>query len=78
MSENSIDKACEVEAMLTEAAINEQKLRAARETARLKYTGKCFYCETPLGGALRFCDADCRDSYDRETTLKQRRGGSVP
>jgi len=37
-------------------------------------TGHCFYCHTPT--PERFCDADCRDDYERDQrrTL-MRKGG---
>lgn len=28
-------------------------------------TGKCLTCETPVEAPRRWCDADCRDDYDR-------------
>ncbi|PKG79861.1 hypothetical protein CXF80_16960 [Shewanella sp. Actino-trap-3] len=37
-------------------------------------TGRCFYCDTAT--TERFCDADCRDDYERDQrrTLMRKRG----
>jgi hypothetical protein len=37
-------------------------------------TGRCFYCESPT--FERFCDADCRDDYERlqRSVLMRKRG----
>lgn len=76
MSDNMIDKACEVEAQLTEAALNDQKRKAERDNLKMKPTGKCFYCEDKLTDPThRFCNTDCRDDYDRESRLRSRMKG---
>ncbi|MDN2678480.1 hypothetical protein [Janthinobacterium sp. SUN033] len=36
--------------------------------------GCCHYCDEPLAPALLFCDADCRDDYDKEQAAKARAG----
>jgi hypothetical protein len=40
-----------------------ESVRAHRPT--LPPTGECFYCGKPLGGGLRWCDAECRDEWER-------------
>jgi len=50
----------------------ERRYRAARPG--LPYTGNCHYCGAITGGGRRFCDADCRDAWDRERRLKQMQG----
>lgn len=42
-----------------------ERLNALRQRKpELKFTGKCHYCEEPLGEGRRFCDAECRDEYE--------------
>lgn len=33
-------------------------------------TGRCLFCDEIVGGTQRFCDAECRDMWDRD----QKRG----
>jgi len=44
----------------------ERHLEAARSKRRpvLFITGSCYNCGEPIG-AREFCDADCRDDYER-------------
>ena len=46
--------------------------RAARSTAPAD-SDSCLYCAAAIG--RRFCDAECRADYDRESMLIRRRGG---
>ena len=55
------------------------ELHLSVELAKVKpnlppLTGHCFYCHSPITD--RFCDADCRDDYDRDQrrTLMRKRG----
>lgn len=50
----------------------EQKDRAlaielARSAKSLPITGYCYNCDESLPEGLRFCDADCRDDYQKRT-----------
>ena len=38
---------------------------ASRRPAPLPPTGDCYNCGEILEGDRRWCDADCRDEYDR-------------
>lgn len=37
-------------------------------------TGFCLLCGEPLIPGRRWCDADCRDEWEREQKLKQNKG----
>ena len=30
------------------------------------YTGYCWFCESPLEAPKRWCDAECRDNWQKE------------
>ncbi|MDO8052040.1 hypothetical protein O3301_26570 [Janthinobacterium sp. SUN211] len=49
-------------------------LAALRRRPALVVHGCCHYCDEPLAPALLFCDADCRDDYDKEQAAKARAG----
>lgn len=36
-------------------------------------TGKCLYCEEPLPANVRWCDISCRDEYQAEQILLNRK-----
>lgn len=60
-------------------ARDEQDREAAVAAARrsrpgLAYTGCCHWCGDITGGGRRFCDADCRDDYDRAARARAMRG----
>lgn len=50
-----------------QAAINNKRPEAPG------YTGFCFHCDNDLEAPKRWCDADCRTAWERETG---RRDGS--
>ncbi len=56
-----------------EAAILEG-VRKARSGPALPWTGFCLNCESEVAEPLRFCDADCRDDFDRLEQAKRRSG----
>lgn len=58
-----IDFAQEQTEYLHDKRIAEVRARAGALDAPV--TGKCLNCEEPLAGSLRFCDADCRDDYQK-------------
>lgn len=37
-------------------------------------TGFCLSCETPVGEGMRWCDANCRDDFERAERAGQRNG----
>lgn len=37
-------------------------------------TGRCFYCDEPVGMDKRFCSASCRDEWQREQDARRRNG----
>ncbi|MFZ1180892.1 MAG: hypothetical protein WAN92_05130 [Herbaspirillum sp.] len=45
-----------------------------RSKASLQATGHCRFCDAEIGNILLFCDADCRDDYDREQAALKRAG----
>jgi len=46
----------------------ERRYQAAK--AILPATGECLYCGEPLVEGRRFCDARCRDDWERRQKLK--------
>lgn len=47
-------------------AINHE-IRLARKKAKdtQKASGKCLYCDEPVGPGRRFCDSDCAEDAER-------------
>ena len=41
-------------------------LLAVRRPAASTYTGRCQNCAAHVARPLQFCDADCRDDFERE------------
>lgn len=52
----------------------ELAIAAARSGPELAATGACLYCDEPLEGGRRFCDAEHRDAYDQERRMRARQG----
>lgn len=52
-----------------QAAEREQRDRELSLKQRMqegpKPAGKCLHCDAPLAGSMRWCDADCRDEWQR-------------
>lgn len=69
---DEIDRAQERDAQFLADSLAAQQRRA--DHGRLPAMGYCHYCGEPVAGALRFCDAECRDEWDREAALR-RNGG---
>lgn len=53
--------------------LHQLRIDSARKHKRLPATGSCYYCREPLDKAL-FCDADCRDDYEKTQKAQQRNG----
>lgn len=41
-------------------------LLAQRRPAGPAPDGSCHWCDKPLAGGLRWCDADCRNDWERD------------
>jgi hypothetical protein len=65
-----VDRACELEQRLTHAYIEHARNRANEVEAG----GACNYCDEPIAPALKFCDAQCRDDWQRERDARKRAG----
>ncbi|MDP2805526.1 MAG: hypothetical protein Q8O24_06240 [Gallionellaceae bacterium] len=61
---DQIDQAQEHEQMRRDIALREQALKP-----KMPYTGQCYNCEAEIKRGC-FCDADCRDDYERREKLK--------
>ncbi len=48
----------------TEQLLRDDALRARRPEAPA-YTGRCFWCDAPVAAPRRWCDAECRDEWER-------------
>ena len=66
------DIASMVEAQHLSMAIQAQ--RAGR--VQLQATGNCHYCDAEVSHL--FCDADCRNDFEREATLRKKLGLPSP
>lgn len=49
-------------------------VRKVRAAARMQSCGRCYFCEEQVPDARLFCDADCRDDYEREEAARRRAG----
>lgn len=66
------DLATEIEEQHRAAA-----LALARRVKSLPATGECHYCAASVSPGACFCDADCRDDYDREQSARRRNGTAI-
>jgi predicted nucleic acid-binding Zn ribbon protein len=63
-----------------QATIREEQEREACLTTarqphqRLEPTGLCHWCDEVVEGDKRFCDADCRDMWQRQESARKRAG----
>lgn len=64
-----VDQAEQVEARERAAAV------AHREPEGPPACGECHYCGAPLKDGRRWCDAGCRDDWQREQDAIKRNGG---
>lgn len=68
---DEIDRANdEVERFLVQALQNNAAARPL-----LLACGQCHYCGEAVAEGLRFCDAECRDDYDKLIAARRRNGG---
>lgn len=59
-----IDRASEEQQRQLDVQLQAARDKAAKEP-KLAYIGKCYNCDEPLGGELRFCDSFCVEDYER-------------
>ncbi len=69
---DDIDRAQFREQQYQEDCERERRYQAAKNA--LAYTGECHYCGAITGGGARFCDADCRDDWERAERMKKING----
>ena len=51
------------------------KRALARRNATLPATGCCYSCAEPVDDGARFCDAECREDYERAERARRMNGG---
>ena len=44
------------------------------QAPRLTYTGQCYNCDAPTPHGHNFCDADCRDDWQKRQAAQKRSG----
>lgn len=59
-----VDDAQAISDRLHDARI--QKLREQADKQTVKSTGRCLYCDEELQDGRRWCDADCRDIWEKQ------------
>lgn len=61
-----------------ELADLEREMRVAAIRANAKpqatATGRCLFCDEILDDERRWCDADCRDGWEKEAAARRRHG----
>lgn len=67
-----MDEATAREEELIADALARHRLRRKEEP---QATGACLECEAPLEGARRWCDAGCRDMWERRARRGQPEAG---
>lgn len=50
----------------------QHSLQRRRDNDGLLYNGRCYNCEEQVESPLRFCDADCREDWEK----RNRPGGA--
>ena len=50
---------------MMEAQISRAVAKAGGQEIPTNHTGKCLYCREPVEDGRRWCDADCREEYER-------------
>ena len=64
------DRAADREDIAREAAV----AAIRRRIEAMPSLGYCYYCGEALRAGKRFCDADCRDDYERPDKTRARPG----
>ena len=65
-----IDQANDLADQLTTAYIAHER----QQNQRLTHTGQCYNCDAPTPQGRNFCDADCRDDWQKRQAAQQRSG----
>ena len=65
------DRAQELEMLQRESNIAEAR---KAKPAGPEFTGECHHCGEARLFPWRFCDADCREGWEREDAARKRRG----
>ena len=60
---DEIDKAQELNDLYLRAALQKQQQQS---TVTPSGTGRCLYCDEPIPLDRRWCDASCRDGWEKE------------
>lgn len=66
------DQAAAAEERFREAALNAQRINAAKKA--LRPCGACHYCGESVRTGMLFCGRECRDDFEREQMLRERHG----
>ena len=64
--------ACDLDAQLTAGYVAHQRA----QNVALPYTGECYNCGDPTPASVNFCDADCRDDWDKRQSAQRRNRGT--
>lgn len=62
---DQFDQASEIEALTLHQHLQNQQAKAAKQPT-IASKGVCLYCGEPLSDGKRWCDALCRDEWQRE------------
>jgi predicted nucleic acid-binding Zn ribbon protein len=63
------------QATMREEQERERSINAVRrQNQTLVPTGACHWCGEDVDGERRFCDADCRDMWQRQESARKRAG----
>lgn len=60
-----VDQAQKIQEEALEIALGKQKAKPRTNT-----TGRCLWCNDSTGPQAMFCDADCRDDYEKNRNLR--------
>jgi len=64
------------QATFREEQERERSIAAARRVGkRIEPTGACHWCGEAVEADRRFCDADCRDGWQKQDSARKRAGG---
>lgn len=63
------DLASNLEVLNTQSALAVHHAKASKKP-KIEATGYCLFCEEPLEDGRRWCDAECRDDWQRLTPGK--------
>jgi len=45
-------------------------IRMASAAPLIRGTGRCLYCDEPVGEGVRWCSIPCRDDYQKDAGVK--------